>query len=118
MELPLFIYGTLHPERAPASIAPTARLLRSLGRATIHGRLYDFGEYPGVVLTSNPSEVVRGELFRLPEDQAAAALARLDEYEDYRPSDPETSLFLRERVEATMEDGSRIACWVYTCNRA
>jgi gamma-glutamylcyclotransferase (GGCT)/AIG2-like uncharacterized protein YtfP len=114
----LFIYGTLHPDRAPAAIASTARLLKPMGRATIQARLYDLGPYPGIVLTGNPTDTVPGELFILPGDPTI--LARLDDYEDFRPSDPANSLFLRQQVPATLQDGpgagTEIACWVYTYN--
>jgi len=114
----LFIYGTLHPDRAPAAIAPTARLLKPLGgsrnRATIQARLHDLGQYPGVHLSDDPSDTVPGELFELPSDPAV--LARLDDYEDFRPADPANSLFLRQRTLATLEDGTRHPCWVYTYN--
>lgn len=113
----LFIYGTLHPERAPAAIAATARRLRPLGGATVRGRRYELGEYPGVVLSGDIGDQVRGELFLLPEGaEGAAVLARLDAYEDFRPADPAGSLFLRQRTQATLEDGTQRACWVYTYN--
>jgi gamma-glutamylcyclotransferase (GGCT)/AIG2-like uncharacterized protein YtfP len=114
----LFIYGTLHPERAPKAIAATARLLRPFGRATIRGRQYELGEYPGVVLSDDAGEQVRGELFLLPEGaEGAAAWARLDAYEDFRPSDPAGSLFVRQRTQAMLEDGTQRECWVYTYNQ-
>ncbi len=110
----LFIYGTLHPDRAPAEIAPTARLLKFLGKATIQARLYDLGSYPGVHLSANPSDTVPGELFDLPEDPAV--LTHLDDYEDFRPANPASSLFLRQRTRATLEDGTQHPCWVYIYN--
>jgi gamma-glutamylcyclotransferase (GGCT)/AIG2-like uncharacterized protein YtfP len=114
----LFIYGTLHPERAPAAIAATARRLRPLGRAVIGGRRYELGEYPGVVLSGDMGDQVWGEVFLLPEGaEGAEVLARMDAYEDFRPGDRSGSLFLRERTQATLEDGTRRACWVYTYNR-
>jgi gamma-glutamylcyclotransferase (GGCT)/AIG2-like uncharacterized protein YtfP len=119
MPHPLFIYGTLHPNRAPAEIAVTARLLESLGRATIQGRLFNLGEYPGVILSNSPADIVPGELFQFPDDPMI--LARLDAYEDFRPDNPGRSLFLRQRVYATLLDnpdvGKKVACWVYTYNR-
>jgi len=119
MPEPIFIYGTLHPDRAPAAIAATARLLKPLGRATIRGRRYELGEYPGVILTDEAGALVHGELFLLPDPpQATAVLAKLDAYEDFRPADPAGSLFLRQRTIATLEDGTQRACWVYTYNRA
>jgi gamma-glutamylcyclotransferase (GGCT)/AIG2-like uncharacterized protein YtfP len=116
----LFIYGTLHPDRAPAAIAPTARLLKPFGepprnRATVQARLYNLGAYPGILLSEETAHTVPGELFELPNDPAV--LARLDDYEDFRPDDPARSLFLRLRTLATLPDGATRECWVYTYNR-
>ena len=119
----LFIYGTLHPDRAPAAIAPTARLLKPFGgpganRATLQARLYNLGAYPGVLLSDDPSEAVVGELFELPiGSQGTAILALLDAYEDFRITDPTNSLFLRQRTVATLADGATQECWVYTYNQ-
>ena len=109
----LFIYGTLHPDRAPAEIAAAARRLTPIGPATIRGALYNFGAYPGVVLdpTAPP---IPGELFTVPDD---ATLAALDTYEDYRPADPVNSLFLRVETTATTPDGAHHPCSVYVYNR-
>jgi gamma-glutamylcyclotransferase (GGCT)/AIG2-like uncharacterized protein YtfP len=109
----LFIYGTLHPDRAPAEIAAAANRLTSAGPATIRGRRYDLGEYPGVVLDANGT-AIQGELFTVPD---AATLAALDAYEDFRPADPDNSLYLRVETKATRPDGSFVTCWVYVYNR-
>jgi len=111
----LFVYGTLHPDRAPSEIADIVKNFRRLGSGTIKGRLYQFGEYPGLVLNARPNEKIEGEIFALPSDPAA--LARLDEYEEYRPDDPERSLFKRQKVTVTSRNGSRLMCWVYVYNR-
>jgi len=113
----LFIYGTLHPDRAPAEIAPVTRRLTSIGRGTIRARLYNLGEYPGAILAdeSDPAApTVSGEVFLVPD---AATLSALDAYEDYRPDSPADSLFLRKEAVVTFDDGSRKSCWVYVYNR-
>ena len=109
----LFIYGTLHPARAPAEVAAAARRLKPIGPATIHARLYNLGEYPGAILDAS-APPIPGELFTVPD---AATLAALDAYEDYRPTDPANSLFLRVETTATTPDGSKHPCWVYVYNR-
>jgi gamma-glutamylcyclotransferase (GGCT)/AIG2-like uncharacterized protein YtfP len=109
----LFIYGTLHPDRAPREIAATARCLTSIGRATIRARLLDLGAYPGIVLDDTAAPIP-GELFSVPD---AATLAALDAYEDYRPHDPANSLFLRTKAVVTLDDGSEKSCWVYIFNQ-
>ena len=144
MPILLFIYGTLHPERAPRGIAAVARRLRPVGAGAIRGRLLDLGEYPGVVLdetaqpamaggelgdatgrapqgvthtAANPAEipgdVIPGDVFEVPDVET---LAELDAYEDYRPEDPEASLFLRVETQVRMKDGRERTCWVYVYN--
>lgn len=108
----LFIYGTLHPNRAPAEIAAAARRLTSIGPATIRARLYNLGAYPGAILDPTAAPIP-GELFAVPD---AATLAALDTYEDFRPADPDASLYLRVETTATMRDGSHRPCWVYAYN--
>jgi gamma-glutamylcyclotransferase (GGCT)/AIG2-like uncharacterized protein YtfP len=111
----LFVYGTLHPDRAPAEIAATVRQLTLIGPGTIRGRLYDLGDYPGVVIHPTHNEEIPGEIFALPEDPAA--LTTLDRYEDFRPTDPVGSLFIRSECTVALPDGNNIACWIYLYNR-
>jgi gamma-glutamylcyclotransferase (GGCT)/AIG2-like uncharacterized protein YtfP len=111
----LFVYGTLHPDRAPAEIAHAVRHLRFIGPATMRGTRYDLGEYPGVIIIHPDREdQVHGTVFALPDDPAI--LAALDTYEDYSPSDPARSLFVRAQHAVTMADGSTLDCWVYLYN--
>ena len=111
---PLFIYGTLHPDRAPRAIAAVARRLTSIGRATIRARLYNLGEYPGIVLDPAAAPILaNSSLYPMTQ-----TLAALDAYEDFRPHDPANSLFLREKAVVTLDDGSDQSCWVYVYNRS
>jgi gamma-glutamylcyclotransferase (GGCT)/AIG2-like uncharacterized protein YtfP len=110
----LFVYGTLHPDRAPAEIASVARTLTLVGPATIRGTLLDLGAYPGVLLDSRHE--VPGDVFALPEP-ADATWQRLDAYEDFRAEYPAASLFVRRQTVATLADGSEAVCSVYVYNR-
>jgi gamma-glutamylcyclotransferase (GGCT)/AIG2-like uncharacterized protein YtfP len=116
MAMRLFVYGTLHPERAPVEIAEVARRLRSLGKARVRGALYDLGEYPGVVMGPQDRGVVQGEVFLLPEDDDT--LARMDAYEGFDVGDLAGSLFVRREVRARMEDGAELVCWIYLYNQS
>jgi len=111
----LFAYGTLRPDRAPPGIAAVARRLGRVAAATISGRLYDLGSYPGAVLDPCTNAKVHGEVLRLPDDPDV--LARLDAYEGFDPSEPRRSLFVRVTTRATLTDGRTLACWVYVYNR-
>ncbi|SNT39989.1 Uncharacterized conserved protein YtfP, gamma-glutamylcyclotransferase (GGCT)/AIG2-like family [Granulicella rosea] len=110
----LFIYGTLHPDRAPAEIAHAARRLIPVSKGEIRGRRYELGAYPGVVLDEGGDDRVRGEVFLVPD---AETLAQLDEYEDFHSELPAASLFLRVRTAVHLQDGSSLSCWIYVYNR-
>jgi gamma-glutamylcyclotransferase (GGCT)/AIG2-like uncharacterized protein YtfP len=116
----LFLYGTLHPDRAPAEIAHAARRLTLIGPAAIRARVYNLGAYPGAILENEDEKhdqtapPLPGHLFTVPD---AETLARLDAYEDFGPASPEASLFLRVPTTATTPDGSLHPCWVYVYNR-
>src|SRR5262249_36826380 len=86
-----FAYGTLLGGRRPAAIARTAERLAVLGPATVRGRLYDLGEYPGLVLDPAANEV-HGTICTVPDE---AVLAALDAYEGFEPDAPARSLFVR-----------------------
>lgn len=111
----LFIYGTLLPEYAPNEIADTVRRLSYVGPAYVHGRLYDLGEYPGVILDASSQTKISGHLFRLPQDQSV--LKSLDSYEEFEPGNLEESLFVRKQTTVTLDEGRAIQCWIYVYNR-
>lgn len=100
----VFVYGTLLRglERNDALGAS-----RYLGPALIHATLYDLGSYPGIKRGSTP---VAGEIYEVD----ASTLGRLDAIEDYYPTDPAASLYLRKTVQARcLEDGSDVDVFAY-----
>ncbi len=110
----LFTYGTLQPGRAPQEIAATVAQLRVVGTGRVRGVLYDCGEYPGAVLDADAPEIV-GTVVELPED--APILRELDEYEEFDPRAPESSLFVREMHGVALDSGDTLTCWIYLYNR-
>ncbi len=111
----LFVYGTLHPDRAPLGIATAVRSLTFVAQGTILGRLYDLGEYTGVVLTKVADQCVPGFVYALPQD--TTVLAELDRYEEFEPDNVQESLFVRTKTMATFADGQERQCWVYVYNK-
>jgi gamma-glutamylcyclotransferase (GGCT)/AIG2-like uncharacterized protein YtfP len=110
----LFSYGTLLPDHAPREIAPMVRRFRRIGQGYVRGRLYDLGDYPAAVLARS-GPLIRGLVFELPDDPEV--LERLDKYEEFDRSHPERSLFIRTRRLIRMQDGTKVACWIYVYNR-
>jgi len=105
----LFAYGTLMTGFSRRPLLKGA-VLEARGR--IRGTLYDFGEYPGVVLAG--TGWVHGELYRVPE--MARRLPAFDRAEWCDSGDEAGSLFLRRRVAVLIGDGSTREAWVYVLN--
>lgn len=111
----LFVCGTLLPELVPDHLREMVSAFKPLGEATVRGRLYDLGEYPGAVLDENADSLVHGRVFQLPDDPEV--LVALDDYECVEANDLAASLFIRNTAKAKMSDGGEVVCWIYTYNR-
>lgn len=109
----LFVYGTLLPNQA-SEVRDLVRQMQRVGPATVRGRLYDLGEYPGAIIDNNSTTLVHGEVYRLPSN--IGVLTKLDNYEEFDPDSPESSLFLRIKCFVRLFDGRILECWIYTYN--
>lgn len=116
----LFAYGTLmtglNCDMGRDERARLAREARSLGSATVQGRLYDLGSYPGFVTIGEPGEQVAGEVLILAD--ATTTLAWLDAYEGIgaRQHDGRRAAadeYDRIIVKASLLDGTMRPAWVY-----
>lgn len=107
-----FFYGTLMTGFDRRRRAGIEGKLRYVGRGWIRAALYDLGIYPAAVPT--PDERVWGEVCEMLEPDKV--LAALDEIEGSAPGHPDRSLYTRERVPATLEDGRVVSVWVYFYN--
>lgn len=108
----VFFYGTLmtgFDRRRRAGIE--GRLLFR-GRGCIRAQLFDLGIYPAAVPAHDGA--VWGEIYEVLD--VPAVLHVLDELEGHSPDAPEHSLYVRERVPATLEDGTTLDVWVYFYN--
>jgi len=109
----LFVYGTLMKEHREDWQRRVGA--HFVGRGRIIGKLYDLGGFPGAVISSDHRSHIRGEVYRL--DDVNLAFEILDEYEEFKPSNPARSLFVRKRIPVRMEDGKSKEAWVYVYNR-
>jgi putative glutamine amidotransferase len=110
----LFVYGTLRPGHAPASVSPLVDRCSVVGAGETRGRIYDLGHYPGCVIDPACDTVVHGCVLQVPDQQT---LEKLDHYEGYNPSDVAGSLFLRTRCDVALDDGRTLRAEVYVYNR-
>lgn len=113
----LFVYGTLQSgSDAGYGRAMHERLRQEgtlLGPATLAGRLYDLGRYPGVVDPMDAADIVSGELHRLTDP--ARSFGWLDAYEKIDPEDA-TADNEYARVERSVHPAGAatpVVAWVY-----
>ncbi|MCG6877246.1 MAG: gamma-glutamylcyclotransferase [Betaproteobacteria bacterium] len=107
----LFVYGTLRKDCRDGMHQMLAQQARFVGYAQIRGRLYDLGDYPGLVSATEHRAWVRGEVYEL--ENPSAVLARLDDYEGCGPHDAKPHEFERTRREIVLESAETGLVWVY-----
>lgn len=109
----LFVYGTLMPDRGGllgrAERSRLVREARRLGPATIQGRLYCFGRYPGLSDSERSIDLVHGEALLL--EAPHATFTWLDEYEGGDPAIEE--VYQRVLRPIRLTTGEVRMSWVY-----
>jgi gamma-glutamylcyclotransferase (GGCT)/AIG2-like uncharacterized protein YtfP len=92
--------------------------MRPLGDAVVRGHLYQLDGYPGLALDA-AGKFIRGRVYELPsgKDQAEAAIAQLDRYEEFDSERPASSLFRRVLCRPHLAGGKRSLAWIYVYNR-
>lgn len=112
----LFVYGTLmssaDSDYGRESRARLHASAKSLGPATVRGRLYDLGAYPGFAASADTADLVHGEVLRLSEP--GAVFPWLDAYEGIVSGAPDNE-YERVTIEARLAGGETVTAWVYLC---
>jgi gamma-glutamylcyclotransferase (GGCT)/AIG2-like uncharacterized protein YtfP len=111
MHLRLFVYGTLLSTAGHPMGARLQREARLIGSATIQGRLFSLGRYPGAVEVAGADSLVHGELYAL--NTPAVTLKWLDAYEGILPANREESPYERVVRPVRLASGATVDAWVY-----
>jgi gamma-glutamylcyclotransferase (GGCT)/AIG2-like uncharacterized protein YtfP len=110
----LFTYGTLRRAAGNAAHRLLADSAEIVGPGFVRGRLYQATDFP--VLVIDPKGVaVTGEVYRV--FAGEAVLVRLDQYEGFDPTSPDTSEFRRDLVTVTLGDHRTVTAWAYIYQR-
>jgi len=105
----LAVYGLLRKGESGFARFGLAQAFEHVGPCLIPGKLYDLGDYPGLIASEGR---VIGELFRVID---ISVMPQLDRFEDYDPADELRSRYLRREV-ALIEP--EIIAWVYLWNQS
>jgi len=111
----LFVYGSLLSRVQHPMGTRLRREARVLGAATIQGRLYSLGRYPGLVEAVEGLYPVHGEVYDL--KIPAASLQWLDAYEGIVPGKPDRSPYERLERPVRLASGAMLVAWVYLYRR-
>jgi gamma-glutamylcyclotransferase (GGCT)/AIG2-like uncharacterized protein YtfP len=103
----LFVYGTLRPFVDVEVACWLRENARYVGPATVRGRLYDLGAYPGMQTARGRREHVSGDVYRITKPRV---LRVLDRYEAGGKWDKPR--FVRDRCVVMLDRRCRSA-WLY-----
>jgi gamma-glutamylcyclotransferase (GGCT)/AIG2-like uncharacterized protein YtfP len=111
----LFVYGSLRSGFQHAAYQYMAKYFQLLGHATVKGKLYDMGDYP-VALPTTEEKFIQGELYTLNEaDDFSYVVGQLDDYEGLYAEEGETPLYKRE-LATVFCNGQSSTAWIYWFN--
>ncbi|MEM1123934.1 MAG: gamma-glutamylcyclotransferase family protein [Bacteroidota bacterium] len=109
----LFVYGSL----MSGITSPIATYLkensRFIGEGWVKGRLYDMGNYPGLVTDESTNTKVIGHIFQL--DDPNEMLPNLDHYECIGSDFSEPHQYRRETISVKTANQT-FSCWAYLYN--
>ncbi len=113
----LFVYGSLRSGFQHEAYQYMARYFQLVGPAVVKGILYDMGDYPVAVPTTE-EKFLQGELYSLSENNDFSyVIGQLDDYEGVFAEPEQTPMYKRE-VAMVYLNGQQEACtaWIYWYN--
>ena len=111
----LFVYGTLKRSYKHPLYKEIKLFSHFISEGTYNGKLFIVDEYPGVTASSNPNDVVYGEVYFL--TNANRLLSILDEYEEYTPNSLQSAEYLRTLQTIHLFKNETVEAWIYIYNR-
>ncbi len=108
----VFFYGTLMSGFRRPGRARLDEVLKPVGRGWIPAALFFLGLYPAAIPADDSR--VWGEVHQMLDSDAV--LESLDEIEGFSIAEPDSSLYTREAIPVTLENGSVANAWVYFYN--
>ena len=108
----LFVYGSLRSGFYAPAYNYVSRYFTLVGIAKVQGVLYDMGDYP-VGVASTEDKFITGELYNITHKEAFNfAIAQLDDYEGLNGEDNDEVLYERTVTDVIIND-TTLKAWVY-----
>lgn len=111
----LFVYGSLRSGFRNPVYEYLTKYFHLMGEAVVKGKLYDHGEYPVAVPTTE-EKFISGELYGINNPlEFSWAIGQLDDYEGLNGEPGEPILYKREEVIA-YQKGEPHQAWIFWFN--
>jgi gamma-glutamylcyclotransferase (GGCT)/AIG2-like uncharacterized protein YtfP len=108
----LFVYGSLRSGFQGPAFQYITPYFKQVADGKVNGRLYDLGEYPAALPSSDDSFII-GELYEANSpDEFNWAISQLDDYEGVHPEEGEVQLYERALTTVHTSNGEYTA-WIY-----
>jgi len=107
----IFVYGTLRKQMASDMYDVLANHCEYFSDGVMQGTLYEVCGYPGAIESSDASDKVYGELYKMLDGKLV--IARLDEYEECSDRFPMPHEYSRKRLSIELIGGGSVLAWVY-----
>jgi gamma-glutamylcyclotransferase (GGCT)/AIG2-like uncharacterized protein YtfP len=108
----LFVYGSLRQGFQNPVFDYIKKHFTFVAEGKVKGLLYDMGEYPAAVPSTENGYII-GELYEAKsEDDFYWAISQLDDYEGLHPEEGESSLYYRDQAHI-FHDGGSTTAWLY-----
>jgi gamma-glutamylcyclotransferase (GGCT)/AIG2-like uncharacterized protein YtfP len=112
----LFVYGSLRSGFNHPAFAYMAENFTLVGKARVKGVLYDLGQYPAAVPSTDDFFII-GELYQLQEDKDFDwVISQVDAYEGLDVEEGEIPLYMRAVTTVFINDHVTPA-WIYWYNQ-
>lgn len=113
----LFVYGSLRSGFCHPAYKYISKYFSFISAAKVKGLLYDLGDYPAAIATSEET-FVTGELYKVKDDDKFhQAIELLDIYEEAGTEEGEGELYKREITEV-MYNNTTARAWIYWYNKS
>jgi pyruvate carboxylase len=114
----LFVYGTLRRSYGHPLHDLLSNQFQFIGRGSVHGELFDIGNYPGIIVSKKVKSRVLGEVYRARDKSTIVSILKiLDDYEGYDESHPVDCEYVRKRKMVKLGNGKKCLCWLYEYNK-
>lgn len=112
----LFTYGTLRKGEHNPMQNYLEKKAEWIGKALCSGKLYYANGHPAAILSAHEEDQIVGDVYEF--DTDSPLLRELDRYEGYRPGRPEESLYIRRKIDVTLQQNHEVyAAWIYIYNK-